>query len=44
MLFTETEEIIMSSFESRVVVPTAMEYIQILLFIGNNTQDFTQIN
>ena len=39
----ETEELIMTSLHSQVVVYTAMDYIQALLFIANNSQSFSEI-
>jgi hypothetical protein len=39
----EIEELIMTSLDSRVVVYTAMDYIQALLFIANNSLSFSDI-
>ena len=33
----------MTSLDSRLVVPTAIEYIQILLFVANNSHDFSKV-
>jgi hypothetical protein len=37
------EEVIMTSLNSRLTVPTAIEYILILLFLANNTFDFSKV-
>lgn len=37
------EELILDSFSSNLILPTATEYIQLLLYLANNTERFADL-